>query len=96
MIFYDSIKRNYFISNREDGKLSIIHKPNIHVDENTYSSYSNNNSGLFNVQITGIYFSEENIKNSTIKLWAGIINSHLVTNLFEISQDEDNYDNLLD
>lgn len=64
MIFYDSIERNYFISNREDGKLSLIYKPNIHVDEDIYSSYSNNNSGLFKVQITGIYSSEE---NTTIK-----------------------------
>lgn len=95
-MFYDSSERNYFITNREDGKLSLINKPNIHVDENIYSSYSNYHSGLFNIKITGVYFSEENIKNSTIKLWANIVNSHLVTNLFEISPDDDNYDILLD
>lgn len=71
MIFYDSIERNYFISNREDGKLSLNHKPNIHVDKNIYSSYSNYNSGLFNVQIDEIYFSEENIK--TVQLNCGLV-----------------------
>lgn len=52
--------------------------------------------GYLTYKLLEYTFLKKTEKNSTIKLWAGIINSHLVTNLFEISQDEDNYDNLLD
>jgi hypothetical protein len=50
-----------------------------------YCLYNKPLSGLLNITITGVYLRDDSQQSDTIKLWCRVENSHLLSNMLNIS-----------
>lgn len=83
---FDGENNNTCFNNGERGKFVHNNLPLDCIDENIYSSHTKNLSGLFCLNITGVYLNDDSTKQDTMTVWAKIENCHLVSDVYEISE----------
>lgn len=78
-IFYDSRLGKYNVCNQDAGKFILTSTISPSVEENFYSSFSNTMTGILDLKIVGVYIKDMNTTSDTIKIWANLVESNLLT-----------------